>query len=264
MTARNLKQQRSHHQPLARDELVSLVTRALANGQEEDILSELRLQRPDKFRRDKEPGSPTSPPSMTSDTSSLREYLLLHPNEADDGAPKGPPPPVPVNAPKGYNDGKGSRRGGCSNAPPGSASAGPAPPSTSSSWPSATSDAESTVSSSWMRSPAEAQGDVYILPVQSATALPRGVPTLAKWSRTLLVLPKFREKKWCYFDLLQQAWNDKEVMSYVKWIKNTYYTDAQKPVGGKASDLAAFLLATAFPIESRYQEICNSERIFVD
>ena len=105
---------------------------------------------------------------------------------------------------------------------------------------------------------------VCILPVQSATALPRGVPTLAKWSRTLLVLPKFREKKWCYFDLLQQAWNDKEVMSYVKWIKNTYYTDAQKPVGGKASDLAAFLLATAFPIESRYQEICNSERIFVD
>eukprot|EP00439_Symbiodinium_sp_Y106_P039272 s447_g4.t2 len=180
MTARNLKQQRSHHQPLARDELVSLVTRALANGQEEDILSELRLQRPDKFRRDKEPGSPTSPPSMTSDTSSLREYLLLHPNEADDGAPKGPPPPVPVNAPKGYSDVKGSRRGGRSNAPPGSASAGPAPPSTSSSWPSATSDAESTVSSSWMRSPAEAQGDVYILPVQSATALPRGVPTLAK------------------------------------------------------------------------------------
>ena len=113
-------------------------------------------------------------------------------------------------------------------------------------------------------SPEDAAPEVYILPTRPATPLPAGVSSLYQWSRTLLVLPKFREKRWSYMQLLQVAWEDKDVMSYVKWIKNTYFQEAKKPLAGKASDLAGFILAADYPIDRRYQMICGSERVFVD
>ena len=269
MTARNLKQQRSRHEPLARDELVQFITRAVANNQQDEIMQELELQRPDKTcRRGHEPASPAS-----SDTPSTREFMLVHP--IDPSVPHGPPPPQPVNAPRGHADGgPHSNRGGRGgyHGTAGSGSAGSAPGSARSMYLGSTSDAESGTSSrismrtpEWLAPTPEAEGpEVFVLPIEPATPLPRGVPSLYKWSRTLLVLPKYREKRWSYMELLQHAWMDKDVMSYVKWVKNTYFQEAKKPQGGKASDLAAFILAAGYPVEERYQVICSTERVFVD
>ena len=269
MTARNLKQQRSRHEPLARDELVQFITRAVANNQQDEIMQELELQRPDKTcRRGHEPASPAS-----SDTPSTREFMLVHP--IDPSVPHGPPPPQPVNAPRGHADGgPRSNRGGRGgyHGTAGSGSAGSAPGSARSMYLGSTSDAESGTSSrismrtpEWLAPTPEAEGpEVFVLPIEPATPLPRGVPSLYKWSRTLLVLPKYREKRWSYMELLQHAWMDKDVMSYVKWVKNTYFQEAKKPQGGKASDLAAFILAAGYPVEERYQVICSTERVFVD
>ena len=106
--------------------------------------------------------------------------------------------------------------------------------------------------------------DEYVLPAQPVGNLPKGIPSLAKWGKTLLVLPKYKDKKWSYLQILKEAWNDRDILSYLKWIKNTYFQEAQNPKGGKASDLAAFILACDYPVDRRFQEIHSSERVFVD
>ena len=103
----------------------------------------------------------------------------------------------------------------------------------------------------------------YKLPTVTTKKLPHGVSSLHTWGRTLLTLPKYAEKKWSYKRLLEVAWTDKEVLSYLRWIRSTYFQDAEKPVPGKASDLAAFLIATDYPIMIRLG-LVGPTRIFVD
>ena len=97
--ARSLKQQRSRLEPIGHDEVVTFVSRAVA---------EIENQRPDKMSRREGPPSDggwsdysvlNSPSSAASDP------------RRDPGAPRGPPPPQPVNGPcAGYAD-RGAPRG---------------------------------------------------------------------------------------------------------------------------------------------------------
>ncbi|CAE7296093.1 RE1, partial [Symbiodinium sp. CCMP2456] len=272
----------SSREPLARDELVQFVSRAVANNQVPEVLQEIEVQRPDKMiRRDQDVGRPKSsihwsrdvesPTSMASDTPSTREYLLVHgvdhskrngppiPTPVNAPARNGPPPPAPVNgtASGDYRLGHGGRDQPSCAASPHSAGYGRPAPRSVDTFGTMTSDAE-TDTSFTLRSPAEENSEEYVLPTAHVGKLPRGIPSLARWGQTLLILPKYKEKKWSYLQLLQFAWNDKDAMSYIKWVKNTYYHDAKDPKGGKASDLAAFVLACDCPIDRRYQEIHNS------
>ena len=77
------------------------------------------------------------------------------------------------------------------------------------------------------------------------------------------MLPKYGSKRWSYRKLLENAWHDKEILSYLRWIKSTYFQDADKPVAGKASDLAAFLIATNYPIMERLGSV-GAVRTLVD
>ncbi|CAE7232443.1 RE1 [Symbiodinium sp. CCMP2456] len=253
-------------EPLARDELVQFVSRAAANNQVPEVLQEIEVQRPDKMiRRDQDVGSPKSwshdvgsPASMASDTPSTREYLLVH--GVDHSKRNGPPIPTPVNTP-------------ARNGPP------PPVPCLDPLLETIVLDMEGVINlrarpprivramtdtSFTLRTPAGENSEEYVLPTAHVGKLPRGIPSLARWGQTLLILPKYKEKKWSYLQLLQFAWNNKDAMSYIKWVKNTYYHDAKDPKGGKASDLAAFVLACDYPIDRRYQEIHSSERVFVD
>ncbi|CAE7253169.1 GIP [Symbiodinium sp. CCMP2592] len=263
MAAPALKQQRSRMEPVAQDEMTNFVGRVIACSQLEVLLAEVEIQRPDKVHRRKSPAS----------ESGLSEYSLLNspsevgspgrntrgragPSASSAAAPKGPPTPQPVNAPR--NDAprgpptpqpvNGPRRDAPRGPPPPTgAYAGrqaPASPATSDLF---TSDVESfsTIQDQM------AMEDDYQLPRNACKPLPKGVPDLATWGRTLLVLPKYASLRWSYRKLLEKAWHDKEILSYLRWIKSTYYQDAEKPVAGKASDLAAFLIATDYPIMER-------------
>ena len=97
----------------------------------------------------------------------------------------------------------------------------------------------------------KAQAPHFVMPRTTTRKLPHGVQDLATWGKTLLVLPKFAEKKWSYRKLLEVGWNNRDVLSYIRWIRNTYYQDAEKPTPGKASDLAAFLIAVDYPAMER-------------
>ena len=87
MAARNLKQARSHLEPVARDEMTNIVSRVVANNQLEVLLAEIETQRPDKvYRR-------SNPPSE----SGLSEYSLLNSPPSPESGYKtdfqrGPPP----------------------------------------------------------------------------------------------------------------------------------------------------------------------------
>ena len=264
MTARNLKQQRSRSEPLAQDELKQFIARAVANNQQDEMLHELELQRPDKASRTGPDG--WSPTSLDSDTPSTREFLLLNP--VDHSKPHGPPPPVPVSdqinrATTERRSGRGGRGSLPSSSASASAGYGRASPGSVQTLGTGASDTE-TVTSSIFRSPADDPMDEYVLPAQPVGNLPKGIPSLAKWGKTLLVLPKYKDKKWSYLQILKEAWNDRDILSYLKWIKNTYFQEAQNPKGGKASDLAAFILACDYPVDRRFQEIHSFERVFVD
>ena len=95
--------------------------------------------------------------------------------------------------------------------------------------------------------------DKLIMPSMQLGVLPKGVKTLEQWSKTLCELPKLREQKWSYGRICQEAWNDRELLSYLKWITNKF--GDSEPKAGKASDLAGFLKAVSFPFNERMQSI---------
>ncbi|CAE7752069.1 GIP [Symbiodinium sp. CCMP2456] len=249
---------RSQLEPMAHDELKSMVSGCVANGQLEVLLAEIDAQRPDKMVRRNGPGSDSglsdyavvnSPPSPAVEARSA-------PSGPRNGPPvpcpvnqpirNGPPVPCPVNHPA-YADGDRRR-------------APAAPSSPASSLHFDTSSETETTSSYQVEHGYEEE---YKLPRVTSHRLPHGLSSLQQWGRSLLTLPKFAEKKWSYKKILEVGWNDKDVLSYLRWIRSTYYQDASRPVPGKASDLAAFLIATDYPIMARLGQV-GPTRVFVD
>ena len=94
--------------------------------------------------------------------------------------------------------------------------------------------------------------------------LPPGVPDLNTWSKTLFVLPKFRDLQLSYKGILAKAWDDSNMLSYISWIRNTYANDAKDPKAGKATDFVAFLIAIDFPAAARKSVLEGRNRTFVE
>ncbi|CAE7322055.1 RE2, partial [Symbiodinium sp. CCMP2456] len=258
MAARSLKQQRSQREPVAEDELKAFVSRVIDNSQLDVLLAEIEEQRPDKMSRRSNPPSECGTP----------EFLMvssLPSPEADRSPadrPRGPPPPQPVHyVPHEKRNGPPPPRPVyyVSEEPPrGSAGYGhrsqPAPNSPATSNLFSPSDTESSSTSQAERRQ-QNQPDQYVLPLRTNKPLPHGVQDVATWGRSLLVLPKYAEKKWSYRQLLEHAWNDREILSYLRWIRSSYYQEASNPVAGKASDLAAFLIAVDYPALERLGKV---------
>ena len=78
---------------------------------------------------------------------------------------------------------------------------------------------------------------------QNQVALPSDVESLLKWSTTLFICPKFKEKRRNHAEMVLQAMYDKDVLNYVIRYGNS------KPEPGKLSDLVAFLQAINFVAE---------------
>ena len=106
-----------------------------------------------------------------------------------------------------------------------------------------------------------AREETYVIPTTTGYPLPRGVPDLHTWAREL---PKLKERRWSYGRLAREAYNDIELLSYVKWLMVNYKEAAQKPEPKKASDYAAFLLAIDYPAVARYAELSSSVRTLVN
>ena len=250
---------------MAKDELAAVVHRVVACNQLEELLAEIEVQRPDKVSR--RGGAPSE--------GGLSEYSLLDSavhspargSSSWESGRKGPPPPQPVNPPV-QNQNRGYGRSDPPRGPPRPepVNQGPPPPPGAHVHRGAVPMPGSPGTSDLFSSETESLGttteretashaDIYTLPTVPQTDLPTGVPNLATWARTLLVLPKYADKRWSYRRLLENAWNDKDILSYLRWIRSTYYQDASKPTLGKASDLAAFLLAVDYPIMERLGKV---------
>ena len=106
--------------------------------------------------------------------------------------------------------------------------------------------------------------DVFPMPTASKAPLAPGVHDLATWSKTLFELPKYRDLKLSYKGLLTKAWDDVNMLSYIRWIGSTYAQEARNPKAGKASDFAAYLLAVKFPAAERQKEIDGRRRTLVE
>ena len=242
MAARNLKQQRSQREPVAVDELKTFVSRVIDNSQLDVLLAEIEEQRPDKMvRRSNSPSE-----CGTSEFQMVHSPTSPHAGRGSAEPPRrGPPPPQPVHyVPHEKNRGHPSPPGGYGHR------GQPAPnsPATSDLFSLSEAESSSTNHASYQR---RNRPDQYVLPLATDKPLPHGVPDVATWGRSLLVLPKYAEKKWSYRQLLEHAWNDREILSYLRWLRNTYYQEANNPVAGKASDLAAFLIAVDYPTMER-------------
>eukprot|EP00439_Symbiodinium_sp_Y106_P043707 s309_g5.t1 len=263
MAAPSLKQARAQLEPVAHDEMRTLVTRVIANSQLEALLAEIDVQRPDKMVRrhspiDEDDEWATIPVAHNSPSPVRRDRG----QSSSAAMPRGPPPPNPVYPNRRQGNAAAAPKGPPPPSPvhfsPG-AYPGEASPGTSELFDSSSSEAES----SSVRMAGAAGARDYILPTVTRHALPHGLPDLKTWGRTLLTLPKYAENKWSYKVLLEKAWHSREILSYLRWIKNTYHQDAQKPVAGKASDLAAFLIATEYPIMERIGTV-GPARVLVD
>ena len=82
---------------------------------------------------------------------------------------------------------------------------------------------------------------------QNQVARPSDVESLLKWSTTLFVCPKYKEKRWNYAEMVLQAMYDMDVLGYVSWAQSCYGNS--KPEPGKLSDRVAFLQAINFIAE---------------
>ena len=63
-----------------------------------------------------------------------------------------------------------------------------------------------------------AMEETYVLPTTTNSVLPRGVPDIHTWARTLFELPKLKDRRWSYGRLCREAYNDIDLISYVKWL----------------------------------------------
>ena len=252
MAARNAKQARSQLQPLTVAEMtqfLEFVNRGRANGQLDGLLAQSRLH---VIGYD-EPMSPTS--------DSDAGFSMVGEGPQSSGAraaPKGPPPPP------GYGR----------KPTPSALPRGPPPPTPSPSPstcvpggpppPTAAGTTSVPMNTEYAEAIATARLDVFPMPTVPKAPLAPGVPDLVTWSKTLFELPKYRELKLSYKGLLMKAWDDVNMLSYIRWIGSTYAQEARNPKAGKASDFAAYLLAVKFPAAERQKEIEGRRRTLVE
>ena len=221
MTARNPKQARSQLEPLTTAEMFAmhgLIERAKANGQWDDLTMSSAIT-----------GGRLWPETEGSPESSVADFMLVeNANEQPTTPSSAAVPPkkglIPYKAP-------------------------PTLPKT------AITSAPPMVQPSSMSSTRAALVDMqkFILPSMHLGMLPKGVSSLQHWSRTLCELPKVKEHQWSYGRVCQEAWNNRELLTYLKWVATKFGDD--EPKTGKASDLAAFLKAVAYPFTERMQAI---------
>ena len=215
MVARNSKQPRSQVEPLSTAEifnLYSLIERAKAKRQLDEILMQFQIQ--------------ASETTTSSPTSTVADFMLVDkPNEPSaaagakqDGPSRAKPPPMLPN--------------------PELLKAIKTPTMTQPSTTSSTSSNRMNVTQ-------------FIMPRMHVGRLPSGVSSIEQWSKTLCELPKLRDRRWSYGRICQEAWNDKELSTYLKWVVNKFGNE--EPKAGKASDLAGFFKAVAYPMEERLQ-----------
>ena len=252
MAARNAKQARSQLQPLTVAEMtqfLEFVNRGRANGQLDGLLAQARIH----VAGIDEQMSPTS--------DSDAGFSMVGEGPQSSGAwaaPKGPPPPpgygrkpTPSALPKGPPPPTPSPR--ASTCVPG----GPPPPTTAGT-------TSVPVNTEYAEAIAIARLDVFLMPTAPKAPLAPGVHNLATWSKTLFELPKYRDLKLSYKGLLTKAWDDVNMLSYIRWIGSTYAQEARNPKAGKASDFAAYLLAVKFPAAERQKEIDGRRRTLVE
>ena len=237
MAARNAKQARSQLQPLTVAEMtqfLEFVNRGRANGQLDGLLAQARIH----VAGIDEQMSPTS--------DSDAGFSMVGEGPQSSGAraaPKGPPPfpAPPTPSPR------------ASTCVPG----GPPPPTTAGT-------TSVPVNTEYAEAIAIARLDVFPTPTAPKAPLAPGVHDLATWSKTLFELPKYRDLKLSYKGLRTKAWDDVNMLSYIRWIGSTYAQEARNPKAGKASDFAAYLLAVKFPAAERQKEIDGRRRTLVE
>ena len=93
--------------------------------------------------------------------------------------------------------------------------------------------------------------------------VPELCPDLATWGKTLFALPKFRDLKLSYKGFLIRAWQDTNMLSYIRWLRNSYHFEAKTPKNGKASDFVAYVIAVAYPAAERLEFLESQKRVLV-
>ena len=244
MAARNNKQARSSHEPMNGGEMtdfVRFVERAKANGQLEELLELAQVHVSNEGQL----------PLLTEDdilgtSSSENDFDLVE----NAGRPRGAQP------------------GGRRNHPAPSSSTSPTVirPTTTPSLSTTTRLTRPTTRDRQdtrdeiIESAAQRSSEP---PFQDQMVLPEGVESIEEWGCSLFVLQKYKPLKLSYKEILEQAWDDKEMMSYFARLMNTYGQDARAPKAGKASDVVAYMKATQYPANRRLSELKGqSVRIF--
>ena len=101
--------------------------------------------------------------------------------------------------------------------------------------------------------PAEFTGNVWsppkshyqapVVPKASTAApsvestLPKKVPSMIEWGRTVCELPKYKSKNWCYAEMVTMATSESQIHSYLGWITRN------GQVSLKVQDFANYLAA---------------------
>ena len=88
-----------------------------------------------------------------------------------------------------------------------------------------------------------ARYDNFTIPLMTRVSLPPGIDSLDMWAKSLFVLPKYKDLKLSYKGLLNRAWNDAGMLSYIRWLSSTYDVESSDPKPGKATDFVAFVRA---------------------
>ena len=77
--------------------------------------------------------------------------------------------------------------------------------------------------------------------------LPKDLPTVAEWGRTICDLPKYKSKNWCYSEMVSMATSNGQIRSYLGWVTRNGH------VSPKVQDFANYLNAIAW-VEAEEEE----------
>ena len=77
--------------------------------------------------------------------------------------------------------------------------------------------------------------------------LPKDLPTVAEWGRTICDLPKYKSKNWCYSEMVAMATSNGQLRSYLGWVTRNGH------VSPKVQDFANYLSAIGW-VEAEDEE----------